>query len=103
MTAPPADASMWLRTSERGTAFALALVMLLCRWFGRAFTRVLIAPAVFYFVLFAPQARRASRDYLARLRSTRTSSASLMSRWIACTSRWASSDCSRSRAPGKST
>ena len=67
MTAPPADASMWLRTSERGTAFALALVMLLCRWFGRAFTRVLIAPAVFYFVLFAPQARRASRDYLARL------------------------------------
>ena len=67
VTAPPADASVWLRTSERGTAFALALVMLLCRWFGRAFTRVLIAPAVFYFVLFAPQARRASRDYLARL------------------------------------
>ena len=67
VTAPPADASVWLRTSERGTAFALALVMLLCRWFGRAFTRVLIAPAIFYFVLFAPQARRASRDYLARL------------------------------------
>ena len=67
MSAPSADASVWLRTSERGTVFALRLVILLCRWFGRALTRVLIAPAVFYFVLFAPQARRASREYLARL------------------------------------
>ena len=67
MTAPPADASVWLRTSERGTAFALSLVVMGCRWFGRGFVRLLLAPAVFYFVLFAPQARRASREYLARV------------------------------------
>jgi predicted LPLAT superfamily acyltransferase len=67
VTAPAADASAWLRTSERGTALAFALVVTICRWFGRGFTRLLIAPAVFYFVLFAPQARRASRDYLTRL------------------------------------
>jgi predicted LPLAT superfamily acyltransferase len=67
MTAPPAEATSWLRTAERGTAFALSLVIVVCRWFGRGFTRLLLAPAVFYFVLFAPQARRASRDYLARL------------------------------------
>src|SRR5262245_43057062 len=38
-----------------------------CRWFERTFVRLLLAPAVFYFVLFAPQARRASRDYLRRV------------------------------------
>jgi predicted LPLAT superfamily acyltransferase len=58
---------VWLRTSERGTAFALSLVVMGCRWFGRGFVRLLLAPAVFYFVLFAPQARRASRDYLGRV------------------------------------
>jgi predicted LPLAT superfamily acyltransferase len=67
VTAPAADASAWLRTAERGTTFALAVVVAICRWFGRGFTRLLIAPAVFYFVLFAPQARRASREYLTRV------------------------------------
>jgi len=67
VTAPPAEAGSWLRTPERGTAFAFALLIAICRLLGRGFTRLLIAPIVLYFVAFAPQARRASRDYLGRL------------------------------------
>jgi predicted LPLAT superfamily acyltransferase len=64
---PEVAAASWLRTPERGTAFAFALVVALCRLLGRGLTRLLIAPVALYFVAFAPQARRASRDYLARL------------------------------------
>ena len=67
MTAPPAEAGSWLRTPERGTAFALTLLIAICRLLGRGVTRLLIAPIVLYFVACAPQARRASRDYLRRL------------------------------------
>ena len=54
MTAPPAEAGSWLRTPERGTAFAVALLIAICRLLGRGFTRLLIAPIVLYFVAFAP-------------------------------------------------
>jgi len=69
-SAPSTDstpATSWLRAPERGTAFALSLLIAICRLLGRGATRLLLAPIVFYFVLFAPQARRSSRDYLARL------------------------------------
>src|SRR5436190_2546575 len=65
--APSSHATSWLRAPERGTAFALSVMIAICRLLGRGVTRLLLAPIVFYFVLFAPQARRASRDYLTRL------------------------------------
>jgi len=67
VTAPPAAATSWLRTAERGSAFGLRLMIAVCGLLGRGFTRLLLAPIVFYFVLLAPQARRASRDYLRRI------------------------------------
>jgi predicted LPLAT superfamily acyltransferase len=67
MTASNAPATAWLRTSEMGSAFALRLLIAICRLLGRGATRLLLVPIVLYFVAFAPQARRASRDYLARV------------------------------------
>jgi predicted LPLAT superfamily acyltransferase len=67
VTAPPAEAGSWLRTPERGSAFALSLLIGICRLLGRGFTRLLLAPIVLYFVAFAPQARRVSGDYLRRV------------------------------------
>ena len=66
-SAPSSDATAWLRAPERGTALALSVMIAICRLLGRGVTRLLLAPIVFYFVLFAPQARRASRDYLTRI------------------------------------
>ena len=66
MSAPPAAATSWLRTTERGSAFGIRLLIAICGLLGRGFTRLLLAPVVFYFVLLATQARRASRDYLRR-------------------------------------
>jgi len=67
VTASHAPATAWLRTSEMGSTFAIRLLIAICRLLGRGVTRVLLAPIVLYFVAFAPQARRASRDYLRRL------------------------------------
>ena len=68
MTAPPAAAATsWLRTTERGSALGLRLLIGICGLMGRGFTRLLLAPIVFYFVVLAPAARRASRDYHRRL------------------------------------
>ena len=68
MTAPPAAAATsWLRTTERGSALGLRLLIGICGLRGRGFTRLLLAPIVVYFVVLAPAARRASRDYLRRL------------------------------------
>src|SRR5205085_2658627 len=66
-SAPSSDATAWLRAPERGTALALSVMIAICRLLGRGVTRLLLAPIVFYFVLFAREARRASRDYLTRL------------------------------------
>jgi predicted LPLAT superfamily acyltransferase len=66
-SAGPADATSWLRTTEKGSAVALRLVVAICRLLGRGFTRLLLVPVVLYFVLLSPQARRASRDYLRRV------------------------------------
>ena len=70
MTAPPVLptlATSWLRTTERGSAVGLRLLIAVCGLLGRGFTRLLLVPIVFYFVLLASQARRASRDYLKRV------------------------------------
>ena len=67
MTASHAPATAWLRTSEMGSTFAIRLLIAICRLLGRGVTRLLLAPIVLYFIAFAPQPRRASRDYLRRL------------------------------------
>ena len=67
MSAPPVTATSWLRTAERGSTLGIRLLIAICGLLGRGFTRALLVPIVFYFVLLAPQARRASRDYLKRL------------------------------------
>ena len=50
MTAPPAAAAAtsWLRTTERGSALGLRLLIAICGLMGRGFTRLLLAPIVFY-------------------------------------------------------
>jgi predicted LPLAT superfamily acyltransferase len=45
----------------------LRLLIGVCRLLGRGVTRLVLAPVVLYFVVFASQARRASRDYLRRV------------------------------------
>jgi len=67
VTASHAPATAWLRTSEMGSTFAIRLLIGICRLLGRGVTRLLLAPIVLYLVAFAPQARRASRDYLRRV------------------------------------
>jgi predicted LPLAT superfamily acyltransferase len=49
-----------------GSSFAIRLLIAICRLLGRGVTRLLLAPVVLYYVAFARQARRASRDYLRR-------------------------------------
>jgi predicted LPLAT superfamily acyltransferase len=66
VTASHVPATAWLRTSEMGSTFAIRLLIAICRLLGRGVTRLVLAPVVLYFVAFAPQARRASRDYLRR-------------------------------------
>lgn len=65
MTAP--RAAGWLDVAERGSALGIWFMVSVCRTMGRAAARLFIGPLVVYFMLFAPRARRASRDYLRRL------------------------------------
>lgn len=64
---PPGAGTGWALASERGSRTALRFVVWCFRRFGRAPLRLLLAPIVTYYWLFAPSARRASRDYLERL------------------------------------
>lgn len=52
---------------ERGTAFALRLILGIARRFGRVPARALLVPITLYFLLTSPEARRASRGYLTRV------------------------------------
>jgi predicted LPLAT superfamily acyltransferase len=57
----------WLEMAERGSVLGIWFVVAVCRLLGRGVGRALVGPVVLYFVAFAPTARRASREYLARL------------------------------------
>jgi predicted LPLAT superfamily acyltransferase len=57
----------WLTVRERGSVFGMWLMVAVCRVLGRRVGRLLVRPLVLYFAAFAPAARRASREYLARL------------------------------------
>ncbi|MGQ0523553.1 MAG: LpxL/LpxP family acyltransferase [Betaproteobacteria bacterium] len=57
----------WLEQRERGTLAAMRLITWLTLALGDRTGRALLYPICLYFLLFAPQARRASRSYLARV------------------------------------
>ena len=59
----------WLRQPERGSYLALRLITWIATRFGRRLSRVLLYPISAYFVLFSGASRRASLDYLQRVRA----------------------------------
>lgn len=59
----------WSKMSELGSAWGLRFTFALYRLLGAGAARLLLHPIVFWFYLFAPRARRASHDYLTRLRA----------------------------------
>jgi len=62
-----APAAHWSKLAEVGAGWGLNLTFALYRLLGERAARLLLHPIVFWFTLFAPRARRASRDYLTRL------------------------------------
>ena len=56
----------WMQQEERSHALALRFMVWLSLTFGRRVGRVVLHGIAAYFVLFAPSARRASRQYLER-------------------------------------
>ncbi len=57
----------WSGLRERGGTLGLKILFATYRTFGRNAFRLLLYPAMSYFYLTSPQARRASRDYLRRV------------------------------------
>jgi hypothetical protein len=64
MTHPPAPP--WLRQQERSNLAILRLMVWISLTLGRRFGRLVLYGIATYYVLFAPKARRASRQYLRR-------------------------------------
>lgn len=56
----------WMQHEERSHALVLRFMVWLSLTFGRRLGRVVLHGITAYFVLFAPRARRASREYLER-------------------------------------
>lgn len=71
MSSPPQDSTAgstpaWLQHKERGSQLLLRLMTWLSLTLGRRLTRPIVYGIALYFLLAAPAARRASRDYLGR-------------------------------------
>lgn len=62
----PAAATSWDRQRERASPFWLNLIAWTARTMGRGFARLVLVPVATYYFLTGADARRASRDYLAR-------------------------------------
>lgn len=60
-------AENWTVRRERGNRFAITLLLSIARVLGRRVARLILHPVVIYFLLTAPAARTASRDYLRRV------------------------------------
>ena len=56
--------SHWSRTQEAGTLVGMRFLYLIYRIFGRGVFSLLMFPVSFYFVLFRPEQRRASLQFL---------------------------------------
>lgn len=57
----------WFGQKERGSPFAIRIILWVARHLGRGYARLLLYPITLYFLLFAGKARRASRRYLTRM------------------------------------
>jgi predicted LPLAT superfamily acyltransferase len=57
----------WLKQPERGTVITIRLLVALALTLGRRVARWLLYPVCLYFIVFSVKARRASRNYLARV------------------------------------
>lgn len=57
----------WAKASERGSDLSLRFIVWSIRRLGQAPVQILLAPIALYFCLFAPAARRASREYFEQL------------------------------------
>lgn len=66
--AKPLHASRWAELPERGTPVLVRLTGWIALHLGRPFARFLLAPVILYFVLTGRAARRASYEYLQRMR-----------------------------------
>ena len=60
-------AENWTARRERGSRSAVHLLVMIARVLGRPVARLILHPVVGYFLLTAPAARKASRDYLRRV------------------------------------
>jgi predicted LPLAT superfamily acyltransferase len=60
-------AAGWQGQSERGSPWALRLILWIALHIGRGAARLLLYPITFYFLLNGRTARNASRDYLTRI------------------------------------
>ena len=56
----------WLRRKERGSAWSIRFSVRAALVLGRSWARLILPLGCLYFLLFCPEGRRASRDYLAR-------------------------------------
>ena len=57
----------WVDQEERGTPFALRLILWIAQHLGRGFSRLFLYPITLYFLLMAKPQRSASRQYLSRI------------------------------------
>ncbi len=64
---PEEDAPEWLRCKERGSAWSMRGAVRLALMLGRPFARLFLPLGCLYFLFSAPEAQRASRDYLGRV------------------------------------
>ncbi len=64
---PPAAAATWTRRAERGSTTVMRFMVWLSLTLGRRLSRLVLHGIAAYFLLFAPAAGRASRDYLRRI------------------------------------
>jgi len=59
--------SDWANQEERGSPFALRLILWIAKNLGRNIARTILHPITLYFLLAAKTQRQASRDYLSRI------------------------------------
>ena len=57
----------WFQQKERGSPFMIRIILWVAQRIGRSVARLLLYPITAYFLLTATTARRASREYLARI------------------------------------
>ena len=57
----------WSNQKEKGTYWGLKTLFTIYKWFGRGFFSLFLHPVIFFFFVFSPEKRLASRQYLQRI------------------------------------